>query len=126
MAAARFSETMFRARPHKIIVQLIVEDTGAVVTPLLSTYSHRLTFKLHHSDADVDAIFNLTNIFATYDETTKKVEATIPASATDVDDLPQGRTTRGYLQWQTTDGSGNPWIVAAGSLTVESVLARTP
>lgn len=127
MSVGAFAETMFRARPHKIRVQLLVEATELPVSPLLSTYTHRLIGKLHHTDADADAVFNLTNIFAVDDEATKVVEATIPTTATsDTTDIPVGRTTRIYLQWQTTDGAGQPWIVADGSLTVRSSLPQTP
>ena len=123
--AAVLEEVWYRGRPHKFVVQLIQEDTEAVVSALLSTFSHRLIFKLRHSDADGSAVFNQTTGFAVYDEVTKKVEVTIPASATDVAAIPEGRTTRGYLQWQTTDGSGNVWVVADGSGIVKSVLDRT-
>lgn len=124
MAAARLEERWHRGRPHSFVVQLIIEDTGDVVTSPLSSYTHRLIFKLRHSDSDADAIFNLTTGFVVYDESEKKVEVTIPGSATDVADLPEGRTTRGYLQWETNDGT-NTWVVADGSGTVESVLNRS-
>ena len=123
--AARIDDEMYRGRPHEIIVQLITENDGAVVTALLSTYTHRLIAKLRHSDADASAIFNLTNIFSTVSEGEKTVAAMIPASATDIAALPEGRTTRIYVQWQTTDGASKPWVVADGSIDVKSVLDRT-
>lgn len=116
---------MYRGRPHEIIVQLITENDGAVVTALLSTYTHRLIAKLKHSDPDASAIFNLTNIFSTVSEVEKTVAGMIPMSATDVAALPEGRTTRIYLQWQTTDGAGKSWVVADGDIDVKSVLDRT-
>lgn len=123
--AASLDGVMYRGRPHEIIIQLVTENDGEVVTALLSTYSHRLIGKLRHSDADDDAIFNLTNIFSTVSEPLKQVAGMIPESATDVAEIPEGRTTRIYVQWETTDGAAKPWVVADGHLTVKSVLNRS-
>lgn len=125
MAAATFSEEMFRERPHKIRLQLLTENDGLPVSAALSSYTHRLIAKVRHTDADADAVFNLTNVFTNEDDVNKVVEATIPTTATEHASVPEGRTTRLYLQWQTHDGT-NPWIVADGHLTVRSSLPRSP
>lgn len=124
MSVGTFNEVMFRERAHKIQLQLLTEDDELPVTGALSGYSHRLIAKLHHSDADVDAVFNLTDIFAIFDEGEKIVEATIPASATEHAQVPEGKTTRLYLQWETTDPVAVTWLMADGSLVVRSVLSR--
>lgn len=125
MSAGVFAEEMFRARPHKVRLQLLRANDLLPVTEALTTFMHRLMAKASHLDPDAAAIFDLTSGFENIDLVQKIVEGTIPASATDVVAVPVGRTTRLYLQWQTTDGANVKWIVASGSLIVRSSLPRT-
>ena len=97
-----------------------------VVGEPLAHYTHRLIGKRSAADLDAAAVFDLTDIFTDEDDVEKIVVALIPPSATSVAALPEEKTTRIYLQWQTTDINNLPWIVAAGSLTVRASLPLTP
>ena len=123
MSVGSITAPMFRGHAHSIRVQLVTENDEEVVTSPLSTYSHRLMMKLSHLDEDADAVADLTDIFTDEDDTAKIVEAIIPETATDVEALPEGRTTSVYIQWLTDDGTRS-WVVADGKIPVRSVLPR--
>jgi len=124
MSVGSITAPMFRGHAHSIRIQLVVDDEDQdLVTSPLSTYSHRLMLKLSHLDEDDDAIADLTDIFEDEDDAEKIVEAIIPETATDVEALPEGRTTSVYIQWLTDDGTRS-WVVADGKIPVRSVLPR--
>ena len=123
MSVGSITAPMFRGHAHSIRIQLLTENDEEIVTSPLSTYSHRLMLKLSHLDEDDDAIADLTDIFEDEDDAEKIVEAIIPETATDVEALPEGRTTSVYIQWLTDDGTRS-WVVADGKIPVRSVLPR--
>ena len=119
MPAAALDEVMDHGTYHKFRITVINERTAAV-TNISSWSKFWCTGKIAKTDADDDAVFQLTSPaagIAILDAANGLIEITIPCTIL-ADAADFGATTHLYIDVRGLDPAGCPWGLARGRLTV--------